>query len=538
MKMKQSIVLIAAAVTLAVNVKAQTLEEGIKMYNYERYQTAKKILEPLAGTNPLANYYWGLSELQIGNKDKAREIFMKHPAHYANMGGLARVLFVEGKADEGMKAATELASKAKKKEWEQLRYAADAITYTEGGDANQATGWYKTALTNYDNNDVRVSLGDAFQKLNSGGGEAMSSYEKVVEKDPKNSLAFSRIGKLWYGAKNYALALENWNKAKDADPNNPLPYRDLADAYSYTGKYDLSKQNIEKYLELSDKTDDDIEKYMDILFLSKSYKDAAAKAEEMIGKGIKKTRYYGILAFSQYELKDSVNALKNAQTYFSKQVPEKIFPKDYRMYAKILLQNSKIEEANNYFNKAVEIDTAKNKSEAYRDNAEALKQAKEYLMAAKWYNRLLAEYPDNAKAIDYFWAANMAYYGKDYDAAARGYEQMETKFPDQPSATYWRGRVAMAVDNEAKDGLAIPYFEKWLGIQQQGYERKKNDLMYAYQYMALYYYNKGDKANTEVYLKKIEEIDPENSMLKQIRDLNGKPAAKPAAKPGKTGASK
>ncbi len=529
MKMKQSIVIMAAAVTLAVNVKAQTLEEGMKMYNYERYQTAKKILEPLAGTNPLANYYWGLSELQIGNKDKAREIFMKHPNSYANMAGLARVLFVEGKIADATKAASDLAAKAKKKEWEQLKYAAEAITYTEGGDPNQAIGWFKTALTNYDNNDTRIALGDAFQKTSGGGGDAMTSYEKVVEKDPKNSLAFSRIGKLWYDAKNYNLALENWNKAKDADPSNPLPYRDLADAYSYTGKYEQSKQNIEKYLELSDKTDDDIEKYMDILFLSKNYKDAAAKAEEMLGKGIVKTRYYGILAFSQYELKDSVNALKNAQTYFSKQAPEKIFPKDYRMYAKILLQNSKVEEANNYFNKAVESDTTKNKSEAYRENAEALRTAKEWMLASKWYNRIIAEYPDNAKAIDYYYAAYTAYYGKDYDAAARGFEKMETKFPDQPSATYWRGRVAMAVDNEAKDGLAIPHFEKWLGIQQQGYERKKADLMYAYQYMALYYYNKGDKANTEVYLKKIEELEPDNGLIKQIRGAISKPAGKSGA---------
>ena len=110
-----------------------------------------------------------------------------------------------------MKAASELAGKAKKKEWEQLKYAADAVTYTSGGDAQQAVNWYKAALANYDNLDVRISLADAYLKLASGGGgEAMSNYEKVVEKDPKNSLAFSRIGKLWYDAKYYKLALENW----------------------------------------------------------------------------------------------------------------------------------------------------------------------------------------------------------------------------------------------------------------------------------------------------------------------------------------
>lgn len=523
MKMKQSIVMMAAAVTLTASVKAQTLEEGIKMYNYERYQSAKKALEPQAGTNPLANYYLGLAELQLGNKDAARNIFLKQPNSYANTSGLIRVLFAEGKTDEGMKAATELAGKAKKKEWEQLKYAADAVTYTSGGDANQAISWYKAALANYDNLDMRISLADAYLKLVSGGGgEAMSNYEKVVEKDPKNSLAFSRIGKLWYDAKNYKLALENWEKAKESDPSNPLPYRDLADAYTYVGKYDLAKKNIEEYLKLSDQSDDNIEKYMDILFLAKSYKEAISKAEEMLSKGKVKTRYYGVLAFSQYEVKDSVNALKNAQTYFAKQDPKKIYPADYRMYGKILLQNGKNTDAEGYFNKAVEIDTASNKSEAYRENAEALRLAKEWLMASKWYNKIVAEYPANAKVLDYFWGANTAYYGKDYQTAAKGFEVMEQKFPDQPSATYWRARTAMAQDSEAKEGAALPHIEKWLGISQTGYERKPADLMYAYQYLALYYFNKTDKTKTLENVQKIEAIDANNALAKQIRDYYAK----------------
>ena len=41
--MKKPIV-IMAAVAATFTVKAQTLEEGIKMYNYERYESAKKQL--------------------------------------------------------------------------------------------------------------------------------------------------------------------------------------------------------------------------------------------------------------------------------------------------------------------------------------------------------------------------------------------------------------------------------------------------------------------------------------------------------------
>lgn len=551
MKMKQFIVAVAVMAT-AFGVHAQTLEDGIKMYNYERYKSAKKILEPLADKTPLANYYLGLVELKLGRKDVARTIFLKQPDNYANMGGLARVSFAEGNSAQGMQLASALAGKAKKKEWEPLKYAADAITYTEGGDIQQAIGWYKAALSVYDNLDMRLSLGDACLKLPGGGGEAADNFDRVVAKDPKNSMAYTRIGQLFYSARNYKVAQENWEKAKEADQNNPIPWGDLADAYTAVGKYDLARTHIEKYLELSDNTDTDMEKYMDILFLSKNYKDAAAKAQELVDGGKPKVRYYGILAFSLLELKDSascVKALKYARDYFSKQEAAKIFPDDYRKYGRILLCNNLAAEANTYFTKAVEIDTAKNKSAAYRENAEALRLAKEWIPAATWYERVINEYPADATGNDYFYAPFCRYYTREiteYENAFKGFKLMKEKYPKEPSPAYWCGRAAAAIDNEAKDGTAVPYYEEWLNMETPStYTRKPADLMQAYQYLLIYYYNKGESEKTKNYIEKINTIEPGNALAKQIEDLlksgskakvnpsGSKLATKPAAKPKK-----
>ena len=98
-----------------------------------------------------------------------------------------------------------------------------------------------------------------------------NNYEKAVELDTKNSLGYSRIGSLWYEAHNYNDALSNYTKAKDNDANNPLPYRDLANAYYWIGKYDLAKQNIERYIELSDQSLDDKKKYADMVHKSKDH---------------------------------------------------------------------------------------------------------------------------------------------------------------------------------------------------------------------------------------------------------------------------
>src|SRR4051794_16430822 len=132
MKLKQPIVIVTA-LALSWGVKAESLEQGIKMYNYERYESAKKELAPIAATNPIANYYLGLAELRLGHIDEAKNIFAKYPDNYANMGGTARVSFMQGNATQGTQLAAALAARAKKKEWEQLKYAADAITYTKGG---------------------------------------------------------------------------------------------------------------------------------------------------------------------------------------------------------------------------------------------------------------------------------------------------------------------------------------------------------------------------------------------------------------------
>ncbi len=517
MKMKQPIV-IMAAMAMAANVQAQSLQEGVKMYNYERYESAKKALAPLMDKDPIANYYYGLSVLDLGNADAAKSVFAKYPDNYANASGLARVSFMQGRTAEGMQLAQGLANKAKKKEWEQLKYAADAITYTKGGDVQQAITWYKNALAINDNADLHLGISDAYLQQPTGGGDAMSNLEKITDKDPNNSLAFSRIGKLWYYGRNYKLALENWEKAQKADPTNPIPYRDLADAYAVTGKYELAKQNLEKYLEFSDKSTDDMVKYMEILYLSKNYKEAAQKAQEFIGKGMDRPAFYGILGYSQYELKDSANkyGLDNVRRYLTTNDPKKVTPNDYRGFAKLLLKNNMGDSANAYFNKAVSADTATNKADAYRENAEALREAKEWTLSAQWYKKLTTDFADKAKALDYFYWGVCAYYGHDYPQAATAFEQMETKFPDQPSATYWRGRTAAAIDNEAKDGTAVPFYTKWLAFPN--YERKNGDLMQAYQYIALYYYNKSDKENAKKYLDEIEKIEPGNSFLKQIRD--------------------
>lgn len=518
--MKQFIttVLLAACV---LNASAQSRDEGIKMYKYERYQTAKEILEPLAASDPVANYYLGLSVLATGNVDEAAGIFAKYPDNYPNMSGMARVSFAKGNPTEGMKLAENLADKGRKKEWEQKKYAADAINYSKGGDINKAVELYEDVLSKNETADILINAGDAYQQLSGGGGKAMSSYEKVVAMDPNNSLAYSRMGKLWYDAKTYDSAVSNWKRAQEADPSNPLPYYDLANAYTYVHKYALAKENIEKYMEHSDKTTEDQLKYVDILYLAKDCDKTIAKIGELRNKGIDEAKFYGMLAYCYMEQKDSVSAVKaleNVRKYFGVQDKKKLYPQEYMYYGRILLNNDMGDSANYYFNKSLQMDTATDKSARYRDIAESFRQNRDWKNSAVWYQKIISDYTDKATATDYFWGGYTYFLSSELKMADSTFGLMTEKFADEPSGYYWRGRVNTAIDSLAENGDALPYYEKWLTIEKEGYERKDKDVMFAYQYMALYYYKKEDKEKLAEYLEKIAAIDPENSLYKQLKE--------------------
>jgi tetratricopeptide (TPR) repeat protein len=526
MKMNKPMMLFAA-LAISLGAKAQSLEDGIKMVKYERYESAKKILEPMAANNAAANYYLGLAELGMGNKEAARASFAKYPNDLANIAGIARLSFESGNAAEGQRLSMSVADKASKKDALPLVYAADAINYG-GGDPQQAIDLYKKALEKkLDNVDVRIGLGDAYLKQTTGGGEAMNNYENAVTKDAKNSLGYSRIGSLWYAARNYDKALANYENAKNADPTNPLPYRDLANAYFYSGKYALARQNIEKYLEYSDKSCDDQIQYANILFLGKDYPAAIAKLNEVIGTCQTKPYMYRLLGYSQYETKDYPAAIQNMRTFYAKQDPKRIIPSDYLYMGKIYGAMKQPDSAELYYAQALTADTAANKYKTYIDIAESYRATNNeagFAKSSEYYGKAIKG-NDKATATDYFWYGTMTYYAKNYTEAAKIFEEMETKFPDQNSATYWRGRVAAAQDNEGKTGAAIQYYDKWLGMVGPDFD-KKNDLLGVYRYYALVNYNKGNKAATQTYIDKITAINPEDELAKQLKGLMAKPAGK------------
>jgi tetratricopeptide (TPR) repeat protein len=519
------------ASALTFQVKAQSVTVGEKWVNYGKLESATKTLTPLAASDALANYYLGIAQLESDNLAAAKATFGKFADEYHNQAGMARVLFAEGKKDDATRMLLAITDKAKKKEWEKYKTAADAITYSTGGNITDAITWYNKAIeVNGGDANTLIALGDAYLKTSDGGGNAMSSFEKAVEKGGNNSLAYSKIGDLWYRARNYKLALENYQKAKESDPSNPLPYKSLANAYHRAGNFDLALTNIKSFLDLSDKSVDDELQYADLLFLTKNYSEAQSKIQELLDKKVEKPYLYRLVAYSAFETNDVTKAFENMKKFYAKQPASKIITEDYVYSGKIFSALAAIDTVNAkshsdsaeyYFNKVITADTSKDKRDLYLQVAGASRDAKNYAKTAFWYNKIVQESP-TANAEDYFYAGYWAFVSKDYTAASNTFKAMAAKYPEEGSALLWQAKVAATVDSDGKTGGAVQPYKDWLAFAKEGYSPKPADQMAAYQYLAYYYYNSKNQTDAMVWVNKILEQDPNDKFANDIKTYYSK----------------
>ena len=102
---------------------------------------------------------------------------------------------------------------------------------------------------------------------------------------------------------------------------------------------------------------------------------------------------------------------------------------------------------------------------------------------------------------------------------------MAEKYPDAIDyATFWRARVNNAMDNEQKDALAKPHYEKLIELYSSRTELNNADksrLKESYLYLISYYARVADDmTKAKECATNLLEIDPENETAKVVLGLN------------------
>ncbi|MEO8109538.1 MAG: tetratricopeptide repeat protein [Ginsengibacter sp.] len=543
----KKISLLASFIMLVNVLFAQSIDDGKKFLNYERYISAADVFNKLLAADPnnVEAAYW-LGQTYLQNQDTpdsiaAKTLYQKtlqaNPNATLMLVGMGEIDLMEGRKDEARNKFETAISLTKKKDLEDILLPIGRANIdARNGDTHWAIEKLNQAADmDKKNPAIQIALGDAYRKL-IDGANATTSYQNALNLDSKNARADFMIGRIYetqgYGQE--AIYMRYYNDAIAADPNFAPVYYWL---YNYYYRKDVNKARdyLNKYVAVADNDSKNCYAEASLLFVSQLYQQAIDKSNQCITSAGDKAfpNLYGLKAYSYDKLGDSLNAKKYFEEFFTKVNPDKIGPNDYATYGRVLLKlgGDSLEVVKNaslaaeYIDKAIALDTIPaNKLDYVKSTAASLADAKKYAEAGDWYTKVLTLKPDYGK-VDLYYAGYNDYRGGEYVKADSIFGLYMTKYPEDPFGAYMRGRSAEGIDTTGAGGLAKPYYQKVIDIYDTSTDKSttKDYIIPSYRYMVANSYNvQKDKDAALNYNSKILVIDPTDATaIKTQEALNG-----------------
>ncbi len=565
-KMKQFF-LLSSFIFLVNTLFAQSIDDGKKFLDYERYTSAQNVFSKLVAANPSdieAVYWLGQTYIKNGdNPDTAAAKALYQKALQANpntpllMVGMGEIALMEGQKEDARNKFEAAMSIPKKKELPEIQEAVGRANIdTKSGDPVYAIGLLNQAADKDKKNpEVQILLGDAYRKM-IDGANATTSYNNALALDPKSARADFMIGRI-YETQGYGqepIYMKYYNAAIAADPNFAPVYYWLYNYY-YERDVNKSREYLNKYIAVADPDSKNCYAEASLLYVSRLYQQAIAKSDECISTGGTKVypNVYGLKAYSYDKLGDSLNAKKYFDEFFAKVNPDKIGPKDFLTYGQVLLKipsKDSMDQVHNdslasvYIDKAIALDTVPaNKLDYVKSTAESLIASKKYADAGKWYTKMLKLKPDYNK-VDLYYAGYNDYRGGDYPAADSIWGLYTQKYPEDIFGWYMKAHAQEGIDSTGINGLAKPSYEKVISIADTSADKDKvkaNEIT-GYRYMVAYYYNtKKDVDSALYYNSQILTLDPNDTQaqandkaLKAVKQQQNSQPAKASKSGGST----
>lgn len=374
-----------------------SVKENIKN---ERLEDAKAAIDQIIAAKPknLAEcYYWqGIVNFQEGDFSAAENSFMaglkaKSKNPYPNVG-MGLLKFNEGDMTAGNEYLTNAVAFNKGKDVQADYEAAKA--YLTGGQSEIDEAkviLYDIRTSNPDLPETYIRLGEYYMGKNVPE-LAIEEFENAKAKDPNYVPAYVSLAELYYDEKDFAKGFENVQQAIKLDPDYGPSYRIrgelylLAKAEAVPNKFELARDDLQKYVELADSDLKARIRYASFLFLTQDYDEMLAELDAIAKEG-ENTRVMDRLrgmAFNELGQIDKAKAAMDA--YFDRSEEKYTISQDYQTYGDILRNEGKFEESLEYYDQAIEKASARgdDKSGLYGDIAEEYgKEAAKINKAAK-----------------------------------------------------------------------------------------------------------------------------------------------------------
>jgi len=528
---------IALFLLLTQGLFAQSLQEGLVALDYNRYEQARNIFIKLTETEPtngLNYYYLGQAYINLYKTDLAREAFSKgvniDPNNPANYAGLGRLLLDDEKPAEAKvqfdKAITfGRAKDGRYKDVQSLVYTADAMSSADNKQLDEALKLINIALeSNKKTYDMYIVAGDVYLELNDGGKSA-SMYEKAIDLEKSNPKAYVKVSEIWLRVKNAEATYTALKQATDLNSNYAPALKALAEYYYQTKNFEKAKTTFTKYLENSEPSLANKQRFARILYRSKEYKDALELINEILLVDKSDLYLYRLAAYCYYEQGVSIKDKDSATQLFTKGVellnnfvknidPAKVISNDYEYLGKLYSRIPGNDSISIYYiSKAIETDPTK--LELIKEAANIYYKLKRFNEAVTYFEKYMST-ASKITLVDYQLLGLSAYYSGQYNKCDSAYIKILEIKPDYTDGYYWRGLANSSLDPDYKETKAKENYEKFVSLAEATPEKYTSKLVVAYDYLGSYAITKDDNKLGKEYYLKVIKVDPKNQRALEI----------------------
>ena len=514
---------------------AQGYKDGIEYYKVDKLDNAKELLERnlnSPNTNKAeAFYYLGQIALHQGKFADAAANFEKGIAADANnpynyVGQAAIALKNGGDVKALLEKARKLVKKDPKLEMEIARafYDANPTTYAKDIEKciKNARKW------NPDDPDSYIFEADT-KADKKDWGNAAGIYELAFDKDPKNIEAYVKYANTYFNV-NPEMAIERLEELQAKVPNSALVQRELAEKYYADNLGAKAAEQYGKYIKNPNHFAQDEVRYVQLLFFGEKYQESLNLATDLVNKlnptdskvfYMKRMQLYNLVQLEKWP-----EAVEAGRSFFANAIPQgsNYEVRDYTDYGLALQTAGLPEEAIAAYEKAIELNP--NNADLLRFMGDSYADTENFVKAAEYYQRLVDS--GNNKSNDLFTLSN--YYlgiasseGLDDMTKANALnksqfyiDEVDKLVPGNVQIVNQKAKIAKFREGDANNGAALSAYQELLSIldakpDKSGYERYYK---YAYNYLATYYFTKGDKATAKTYYQKWLDYDPDNESLR------------------------
>jgi tetratricopeptide (TPR) repeat protein len=512
---------------------SQSVGEGIRLYDQEKYISAAAALEKTVGQNPADLNAWFLLARSysaaahpgkvIALTDRISPELRNQPGYHLVSGYAALNKGDTVAAQHSFLAAL---GNARKKDPAIQLAIAQAHIDAEKGNLYTALSLLDAAENRDGKNPaIFLAMGDAYRRL-FNGSEAFRNYTRAIELDQRNPVPYYKIGKIYQTQNNVDVYNEYYHKALAVDPAfAPVYFQQYYACYFK----DVTKalEPLQQFIRLSDPDIKNNYLLTDLLYINKKYPESISEAKKILAaeKDSVKPRIYKLLAYSYDGTGDSVNAETYITKYFSIAHDSTIAPDDMALRARLLEKRGEDSLALVWHTKAfrLEKDSAR-KADFTRKLIAFNKARKQYAEQAYWYEQLHGQRVPLSNVDIFNWGvAN--YNAQLYVMADSVFAMYQQRYPEQTFGYYWRARSNAAIDTAMELGLAVPHYENLVQVAEKDTANANNKkwLIQAYGYIAAYKVNAEKRYDDALaYYDKILALDPGNDDAVKYKDVLSK----------------